>query len=406
MTARRRAQGGALAASIAMASVAQAGVWGTEPVVGVSADYSTNPALLATSGTSETHAAFTLDAPTTYQGDELKLSAIPQFRLSNSRGYSTVDSDYARFNLRAEFDTELSSWVASVGADQDSSLARDYLTNGSAGVRRDTGTADLNWDHHLTERWEFAVDANAQRSRYGAPVGAATLTDNRYVSVNPQLSWTQSERSRFTLAFGAGRYDALNGTSESRSAYAQLGYAGSLTELWSLTAQAGYTKALNNATVQQLEPVITANGILLVPVDKSVASTKTGGSYSVVLTRSGNRLTASLQASQQLQPTGFAYLTRQYTYELHLNYAETQRLSFDADVQQHSYHVPAIVSAGSATTNVANASLSASYQLTPAWTATMSGSYVTERYGSPAVAVHSAGVSLALTRHFSWAQLP
>ncbi|MDE2348540.1 MAG: hypothetical protein KGL92_08550 [Gammaproteobacteria bacterium] len=406
MTARARALGCALAASIAMASAARAGVWGTEPVIGVSADYSTNPALVPSAGTPETHAAFTLDAPSSYVGNAFKLSAVPQFRFSNSRGYSTVDSNYAHLDLRAEFDTERGTWIASVGAAQDSSLARDYLTNGSAGVRRDTGTADINWDHHLTERWEVAVDANGQRTRYGAPVGVQTLTDNRYVSVNPQVSWDRSERSRLTLALGAGRYDALNGTSESRNAYAQAGYVVSLSELWSLTAQAGYTKALNNATVRQLEPVISGNTILLVPVDKSVASSQTGALYKVGLTRSRGRITGSLQASQQLLPTGFAYLTRQYTYELHLNYAETQRLSFDADVQRLSYHFPAITSTAGSTTDIVTASVSASYQLTPAWTATMTGSYVTERYGAPAVAVRSAGASLALERHFHWAQLP
>src|SRR5487761_2398527 len=358
MTARRRAPGGALAASIAMASVAQAGVWGTEPVVGVSADYSTNPALLQGTNTSEAHAALTLDAPSSYVGDAFKLSAVPQFRFSNSRGYSTVDSNYARLDLRAEFDTELSTWTASVGANRDSSLVRDYLTNGSAGVRRDTGTADLNWDHHLSERWEVAVDANAQRVRFGAPVGVQTLVDNRYVSVNPQISWDQSERSRFTLALGAGRYDALNGTSESRNGYAQLGFVRSLSELWSLTAQAGYTKALNSATFLQLEPVLIGGGVFLVPVNKSVASTQTGALYSVGLTRSGSRFTGSLQASQQLLPTGSAYLTRQFTYELRLNYAETQRLSFAADVQRRSYHIPSIGSNGSSTSNFTSASVS------------------------------------------------
>ncbi len=406
MTARRRAQRGVLVASIAMASAARAGVWGTEPIVGLSADYSTNPALLQTGNTSEEHAAVTLDAPTSYQGDAFKLSAIPAFRLSNSRGYSTVDSNYAHFDLRAAFDTERSSWTASIGAARDSSLAQNYLTNGSAGVRRDMGTADLGWDHHLSERWEVAVDANGQRTRYGAPVGVQTLIDNRYVSVNPQVSWDRSERSKLTLALGAGRYDALNGTSESRNAYAQAGYVVSLSELWSLTAQAGYTKALNDATVQQLEPVFIGNAVFLVPVAKSVASSQTGALYTMGLTRSGSRLSGSLQASQQLLPTGFAYLTRQSTYEMHLSYAETQRLSFGADVQRRSYHTPAITPAGAGTTNVTTASVSASYRLTPVWTATMTGSYVAERYGSPAVAVESAGVSLALPRRFSWTQLP
>src|SRR5580704_13073136 len=122
-----------LAAAMSIASVGKAGVWGTQPVLGVSGDYSSNPALLDLPDTAETHAALLLDAPTTYVDNAFKVSFLPSFRLSNSRGYSSLDSDYEHLNVRGEFDTDLSVFTATGGVARDSSLYHDYLLSGSTG---------------------------------------------------------------------------------------------------------------------------------------------------------------------------------------------------------------------------------------------------------------------------------
>src|SRR5450432_1007905 len=126
-----------LAAVMSIASLCEAGVWGTQPVLGVSGDYSSNPALLDLPNTGETHAALLLDAPTTYIGNAFKLSILPSFRLSDSQGYSSLDSDYEHLSIRGEFDTDRSVFTAAGGIARDSSLYHDYLLSGSTGVRRD-----------------------------------------------------------------------------------------------------------------------------------------------------------------------------------------------------------------------------------------------------------------------------
>ena len=65
------------AVSMCMASSVRAGVWGTDPVVGIVGDYATNPALLEIPHTAEGNGALLLDAPTDYIGDGVGLDIRP-----------------------------------------------------------------------------------------------------------------------------------------------------------------------------------------------------------------------------------------------------------------------------------------------------------------------------------------
>src|ERR1700691_2744059 len=102
----RWACGCSAAGAMCIARSALGGVWGMDPVVGIVGDYSTNPALLDTTHTTETDGAVLLDAPTTYNGNGFELFIIPSFRLSNSEGYASLASDYEHFNVKSEFDSE------------------------------------------------------------------------------------------------------------------------------------------------------------------------------------------------------------------------------------------------------------------------------------------------------------
>lgn len=394
-----------IVAAACVASPIHAGVWGAQPTLGLSGDYSSNPALLNLPGTAETHGALLVDAPATYVDDALKFSVVPQYRVSDSRGYSSLDSDYGNLSARGEFDTDRSVWSLSAGASRDSSLYRDYLTNGSAGVRRDTGTADLSWDHHWTERLEFSADVNAERVRYGAPVGTGTLTDYRYASVKPQIAWDQSERGKFTFALGAGRYDSLDRRTESRSAYAQLGYTRALSELWTLSALAGYSRARNQTDLLVPTLLFTPGGPIVQQVSRSVESSQNGTVFSTSLTRQTGRFGFTAQASRQLTPSGFAYLSRQDAYELKASYAKSERWTFSGDAHRIKYRNPGTTGGAYALT-VTNFDASAAYRWTPQWTVTFSVSRIVEHAGSPAVGIAANNVSLMLSRKFNWTQLP
>jgi hypothetical protein len=382
---------------MAIASPSRAGIWGTQPVIGVSADYSSNPTLSNLPDTAESHADLLLDVPTTYNGDALKLSILPSFRLSNAPGYSSLDSDYEHLNIGGEFDTERSIFSASAGAARDSSLYHDYLLNGSAGVRRDTLTADLNWDRHLTERFEFDTDVNTMRETFGASAGIATLTDYKYTSIAPSLGWTESELGKLSLGGSVGRYDSLDGLTQSTSANLQLGIMKQLTESWLLSASAGYSRANNQIDFTEEGLEFTQNGPILVLEPVTAKSTQSGSIFSVNLSRQTDLLLLAASASRQLTPTGFAFLSSQDNYDLKATYTPSERWTFNVDAHRVSYEQP-----GTADQNAVSLQLSAAWSWTEHWTVTMNGSYVVEHYGLPIVGISASEVGIKLSRQFNW----
>lgn len=380
-------------------SCAQAGVWGIDPLIGVVGDYSTNAQLLEVAHTAESDAAVLLNAPTTYNGNGFELSVIPSFRFSNSTGYSAVTSNYERLNVKGEFDTERGVFTASAGIAQDSSLYYDYLTNGGTGVRRDSWTGDLNWDRSFTERLDLDTDVSVIHSRYGEGRGAPTLTDYKYTSIAPTLSWSSSERGRLTVMAGVGRYDSLDGTTSSRDANVQVGFVRQLSEIWSLTANVGYSRALNRFNGDEEILVLTPDGPAIEIVPFSIESAQNGTVYSLNLGRKGERLSINATASRQLTPTGFDYLALLTAYELTADYAYSERLSFGGDMRyaksvspqqlgQNSESIPKFIG------------INVRWRWTERWTATISASYVTERYAPPPVNVSSSEVSITLSRQF------
>jgi hypothetical protein len=387
------------------ASLSEAGVWGSAPVLGVSADYSSDPGLLALPDTAETHGALLVDAPTSYNGDAFKFSILPSFRLSDSPGFSSLDSDYAHLNARSEFDTERTALTATAGVARDSSLYHDYLLSGSTGVRRDTANVDLNWDRQLTERFDVDTDVNSMRVRYGAAETGGSvrsaLTDYKYTSISPTLAWNESERGKVTLGASAGRYDSLDRTTESSNVNLQLGFSEQLSEIWTVNASVGYSHATNRIDTLEEGIILTQDGPAIVFFPVRMTSAQNGTIFSANVTRQTGLLLLTAVASRQLVPSGFAFLSRQETYELKANYAMSERWSFSANGRRLNYQQPAN-GGGDATLVITSLSASAAWRWTEHWTATLSCSRVMEHYGQPIIDVSATGVSLELSRQFNW----
>lgn len=380
-------------------SCAQAGVWGVDPLIGVVGDYSTNAQLIDEPHTAKADAALLLNAPTTYNGNAFELFVTPSFRFSNDTGYSTVTSDYERLNVKSEFDAQRSVFTVSGAVSQDSSLYYDYLTNGGTGVRRDSWMADLNWDRTLTERVDLDTDVNFSHVRYAEGAGVSTLTDYKYTSISPVLSWNSSERGKLTVSAGVARYDSLDGATSSREANLQVGFVRQLSEIWSLTSAVGYSRALDRLNEGEEFLEFTPNGPVIVFVPFTLKSAQNGTVYSLSLSRKGEQLTINATASRQLTPTGFNYLALVSAYEATAAFACSERLSLGADVRYVKSQTPQQQGTGYETT-AKYVGLNASWRLTERWTATIGGSYVTERYAPPGVHVASSEVSITMSRQF------
>jgi hypothetical protein len=378
-----------MAAAMCIANAARPGVWGTDPVLGLAADYSTNPGLLDAPHNSETHAAILIDAPTTYVADALKLSIIPSFRISNSSGYSSLASDYEHLTAAGEIDSERNTLVLTGEVARDSSLYYDYAFNGSTGVRRDTTLADLNWTRLLTERTNFNLEVDSNRVLYQGAVGLDLLTDYRYTTAVPSFSWKEGERTTLTLTGNAGLYDAINGQTKTVNSSVEAGFTQQLTQLWSVTANGGYSRETN--TVEEYF------GPYLLGTFKS---TDTGSIFNVNLTRQGALLTLTASASRSLVPSGFAFLSRQDSYQLSFDYPYNERWTFDGHLRRLTSTEPEVLGPV-LNQSYLDAGVSAVWLFTEHWTFTMRATYVTAKYGPPTVNVDASGVTLLLSRKFN-----
>jgi hypothetical protein len=402
MTPRRLPAARRLAwvAGILMVNSSQAGVWGVDPVVGVTGDYATNPALVDAPDTAATSGALLLDAPTTYYTGADKFSLLPSFRLGDTRGYSSTTSDYEHLTAKGEFDTERSTLTGTAGVARDSSLNYDYLSDGATGVRRDSALTDVNFDRYMTERLEFDLDANATRVRYGETSGVATLVDYKYISLSPMLAWNTAERNKYTLTTSVGRYNSLDGTTESRNGNVQLGFSRKLSEQWSLTASGGYSRALNRIFYDEEFIVITPAGAILEIIPEKAETSQNGSIYSVNLSHQGSLLLLNATASRQIQPTGFAFLSRQQSYELTASYTLSPRWTVSADVRQVNYVNP-LANGDFYSVKVPYASVNASWLWTEHWTVTLGASHVRETVQAPLFDQQSQELTLTLSRRFN-----
>jgi len=371
-----------------------------DPVLGIAGDYATNPALLDLPHTAETNGALLLDAPATYHGNAFEFVVLPSFRLSDAAGYSSLASNYEHLNVKAELDGERSALTATAGLNRDSSLYQDYLSDGTTGVRRDTVTGDLNWDRSLTERIDFDTDVNWTRVRYGQVVGVATLTDYQYLSVSPTLSWNSSERDKLTAAINLGRYNSIDGTTTSRSANLQIGFVRQLSEIWTLNAAAGYSRALNSVHGSYDVLVLTPEGLRVEVIPYSAESSQNGTVFSLNLTRKGTLLTLGAIASRQLTPTGFAYLSLQDSVELTAAYNLSDRWSFTGDARYIKSEDPQL-QGGILKRTPKIVAVGATWRWTEFWSATFTASRVMEQFQPPGLDLASSEVMITLSRHFN-----
>ena len=416
MIPRRWALLGWWVGAMVVAERVSAGVWGMDPVIGILGDYSTNPALIHAPDQGVASGAVQADLATSYIDDGIKLIVDPSFRFGDNRGYSAVTSDFEHLNLRGEYDTSLSTLTVTGGLSRDSSLSYNYLSNGTAGVRRDGGNVDLNWDKHLTERLEFDVDGNSQRVLYAQPYGVASLTDYNYTSASPSVSWEASERDKISFSGNVGRYDSLNSRDEhdqpvssvSRSANLQLGFTHQLTELWTLTATGGYSRALNAINLDEYACctlVSTPQGLEFeleaFPVKAETA--QNGSVYMVNLTRQGERFTFAAIASRQLAPTGFAFLSREESYEVKAGYTLTERWSISGDARYQRYQNPP-VNGTVPEVSLQFYNIAVNWAWTEHLTVSLSGTRVSNNVPTtivgPAYGVATNEVTLTLSRQF------
>jgi hypothetical protein len=376
-----------------IAGSASAEPWSIEPRLGASANYDTNPALIELNPGSEEHIAALVALPLRYDADGLALSLSPSARISNSSGYSSLASSYTHIDGSAQFTNELGSTTLQGGLARDSSLYHvGGLVNG-IGVRRDTASTGADWTRSLTERSVLQLDASWSRVNYGQ--NAILLTDYKYLSAGPTFAFDLSERNTIKVLSNYGRYQSLNGITESTSENLQVGFVRQLNELWTLSTTAGYTRSTNS------EKFFVGPFFL-----GSVSSSLNGAVYSATLTRQSEQFNFSGGVSRSLQPAGFAFLSRQDSVNLTATYMRSERWDFALNTVWNQARNPMPIGGPGAlgTTNIDvryfYAQLTANWHWTQQWVISMHATRVSEQSHPPPFSAASSGVSVDIVRHF------
>ncbi len=379
---------------------AHADPWSTQPLIGVIGQYASNPALLPQSASnlaglpsaqSETNGAFVLNLPVNYDLDSFHFAATPNVRYGNSAGYASITSNYFHLDTSAQFANELGSTTISGSRYRDSSLFYAGGTANGVGVRRDTVSADVNWQRLLTERAQLQLDVNSSKTTFAqssAQSSESNLVDYRYTTASPSASFALSERNTLRIISGVSRYDALDGLTDSKSTSFQLGLDRQLSELWTLKATAGYSKVSDQQKFYY-------SGFYLGTIDSTQKSTV----YSANLVRQTENLTLNFGVSQGLVPTGYSYLSRQQSVSFIANYTYSERWSFNANLTRQLNSNPV----GNDVTikyDYYNVSAAANWLWTERWMLTLRATRIGDRYSAPAFTGTSSGISLQISRQF------
>jgi hypothetical protein len=355
----------------------------TQPLIGVAAEYASNPELFATNTRSETHAALLVDLPVNYDLDTVHFAVIPRVRYGGATGYSAITSNYYHLDASAQFTNELGSLTCTGALYRDSSLLyAGELANG-IGVRRDTSTEDVNWQRSLTERAQLQLDLNSARTLYAQNTGSTNLIDYRYYSVSPAFAYSVSERDTLRVLGTGSRYNSLNNLTSSDSVNLQLGFDRRLSELWSLSTAAGYSKSTDQYHY----------------FFGNIDSTQKGALYSVNLVRQGEMLGVTATASRALTPTGFAFLSRQDNVKALVNYNPSERWTFSAGLTWANISDP-LITGGSSQRRFYSGDLSTIWHWTEQWMLTLHVTKIGQKIAQPSINATSNGASLEISRQF------
>jgi hypothetical protein len=386
----------------ALAGRTQAEPWGITPRFGISTDYSTNPDLLPVGNTAEEHVAALIDLPVSYDADGVEIVVRPNGRLSNSKGYSSLASNYAHLDADAQFLDDRGSTTVQAALARDSSL---YFAGGLAsgiGVRRDTASTSADWTRLLTERSQIQLDGGWSQVRYALPDNATSLVDYRYMSAGPTYAYALSELNTLQVLGSVGQYQSLNpitdtpffnGTTQSKSATLQLGFIRQLNERWKLITTAGYSRS------QDRENYYFGPFFL-----ETFKSNQQGTVYSATLARQGETLTLTGVVSRALQPTGFEYLSQLTTANLGATYTRSERWDYAVNAIWEKAANPNLPNPNLRGVEVNgeyfNAQFTANWHWTAQWLISMHVIRVSQERGPPTISIASNEVSVDIVRQF------
>jgi hypothetical protein len=360
----------------------------TAPMVGLAAEYSSNPFLLTADQRSQSDLAVLLYTPLLYDADMWHVALTPKVRYSDSGTYASLDSNSIHADASAQYLSDRGSFSVTSSFGRDSSLYSSGLSSNGIGVRADSRQDAVEWQHQISPRLSFDVNSNWSQVNYGQVAKSSGLSDYRNTGAASSLIFAATERTSLSVIASAGLYRTINGETKSNSQNLQLGFDRQLTEIWTLSASTGYSKSNNSINV--------FFGPFFLGTEESEQK---GAVYKTVLTRKGELLSLTVSASRAFVPSGFAFLSRQDSAQLGIQYTLSDRWQFAASGSYQRNQDPPSNGAF-ASRSFFSGDVSADWKWTPDWTISLHGTRVDESYKTLGLDAESNRVSLQISRQF------
>lgn len=370
----------------------------TEPSIGVASEFSSNPYLLSAGGHDVGDIALLASAPTHFDADADHFSLTPGIRYSSSGSYASLSSNYFHLDGNATLTRDLDTLTLTSSIGRDSSLYQSGLKSNGIGVRSDSSLASIDWQRTLSERMTLNMDVSWNRVLFSQAADLNGLVDYRYLSEGGTVKYSWSERTSFLVSASAGQYSSLTDITSSKNYNLQIGATTLLTELWTLSAGAGYAKSENQQKLFYGPYFI--GGVQYGPYYLGTdSSTQKGPVLSVNLQRQGENFTVAATASRVYRPSGFEFLSRTDSADISGKYRRTERLDFGLSAEFQQVATPGSNGAVDRVRYLKGVA-STDWRWTENWTVSLSATWVKVKYEIPPVNTDSTGASLKITRQF------
>jgi hypothetical protein len=380
---------------------------GSESTVGLAAEYNSNPFLQAEHPPSTESAAFLANIPLTYTFDAQTFDLTPRIRQAESRGASQLLTNYEYLDADWQWKTERSSVSAAADWHRDSTFY-DVVENASLHGRtlpRLDETANAGWQYALSERSNLRLGGSYERVGFGRSAGAS-LADYDYAQGSAQFARNLTERTSWSSSVGVGRYTLRDQPSRNIDRFVQTSLSHDFSELWSGSAQVGYSRVGSESQAILCCEIVPLNGHLALEYVSVHESTAEGiSSYALNVQRRSELGTVALAASRMVQPSALGALLTENDITLNASRALSERLTLSGSLRRTQQS-----DAFQGTGNLANAyfyvgSLGLQWRWTEHWDVALGAIYDNERVSTQTASAKATSVSLTLTRQLGRVRL-
>ncbi len=384
--------------------------WGdtltSQSSVGVSADYASNPFQLYSGAHPAESLAVLANLPATYTSDTQTFDLIPRVRFAETHGEVALLSNYQYLDGDWRWNSARNTITVNAGWHHDSTYYNAFENVALLGhdIRRLEQTGSASWEYLLTERSDLQLSGLWDKVAYSQN-SASSVSNFSYAQGSAQYEHSLTEHWQWTDTVGYAHYQLLLSTYASDERFAQTGLKGTLSELWSLSAQVGYAYLTGHEQgLICCEIALNQYGqpyLIYIPVEETAS--RGSPNYAATLERKDERFVLDLAASRAIQPSGLGALLTQDDARIAVTVPWTERLSLGAAL--HYSRLTDSLDRLNLDRRYYNASLTASWQWSEYWTVQILGSYVQQDLTPQTPMVPGVTVYVTMLRQFGQLRL-